>query len=443
MLTIYRRHLKNCEHRSDKERRAQIEHNPSRSDKEKKKQLDELGRKWRRCRCPIWADGFIAGREIRQSLKETNWERAMETIQTWEARGFVGDGTEPGHIAIENATRDFLADAEARKLKERTIYKYKLLFRQLTAFTQEQGFRFLDELDTPALRKFRASWKDANLAALKKLERLRSFFRFAHENGWLSGNPLVGVKNPKVSMRPTLPFSRDEMIAILEEAQKNIAEVQPQGRDNARRLRALILLLRYTGLRIGDAVSCSVDRLIDGKLRLYTQKTGTHVHCPVPDFVTRELDAIPKMSDRYWFWTGNGKLQTAVADWQGRLAILFRERASKRRSRPRQFELPGLVPARAAETKPKVKGGHAHRFRDTFAVELLLAGVPLERVSILLGHQSVKITEKHYSPWIRERQEQAEADVRSTWAQDPIAVMESVPETKGTPEVHAKRPSVN
>lgn len=28
----------------------------------------------------------------------------------------------------------------------------------------------------------------------------------------------------------------------------------------------------------------------------------------------------------------------------------------------------------------KVPNGHAHRFRDTFAVELLLAGVPLERV---------------------------------------------------------------
>ena len=27
-----------------------------------------------------------------------------------------------------------------------------------------------------------------------------------------------------------------------------------------------------------------------------------------------------------------------------------------------------------------VKGGHPHRFRDTFATELLLAGVPIERV---------------------------------------------------------------
>ena len=64
----------------------------------------------------------------------------------------------------------------------------------------------------------------------------------------------------------------------------------------------------------------------------------------------------------------------------------------------------------------KVRAGHAHRFRHTFAKELLLAGVPIERVSVLLGHSSTRITERHYSAWVRARQEQLEADVRASWA---------------------------
>ena len=69
--------------------------------------------------------------------------------------------------------------------------------------------------------------------------------------------------------------------------------------------------------------------------------------------------------------------------------------------------------------------GHAHRFSDTMAVELLKAGTPIERVSILLGHSSVRITEKHYSPWNRAHQEQAEADVARSWATDPIVLLEA------------------
>jgi integrase/recombinase XerD len=66
-----------------------------------------------------------------------------------------------------------------------------------------------------------------------------------------------------------------------------------------------------------------------------------------------------------------------------------------------------------------VKAAHPHRFRDTFAVELLLAGVPIDQVSILLGHSSIKVTEKSYSPWVKARQEQLEAAVMKTWPHYP------------------------
>jgi len=50
--------------------------------------------------------------------------------------------------------------------------------------------------------------RDGDLAGLKKLDRLRGFFRFARENGWIAENPAQTIKNPKVKLRPTMPFPK-------------------------------------------------------------------------------------------------------------------------------------------------------------------------------------------------------------------------------------------
>ena len=51
---------------------------------------------------------------------------------------------------------------------------------------------------------------------------------------------------------------------------------------------------------------------------------------------------------------------------------------------------------------------HSHMLRDTFAVEMLLAGVPLEKVSKMLGHESVAMTERSYAKWTASRRQQLE-----------------------------------
>ena len=59
-------------------------------------------------------------------------------------------------------------------------------------------------------------------------------------------------------------------------------------------------------------------------------------------------------------------------------------------------------------------------FRDTFAVELLNRGVPIDRVSLLLGHSSVKVTERHYAPFVKERQQQLEIYARLAWDESVV-----------------------
>ena len=49
-----------------------------------------------------------------------------------------------------------------------------------------------------------------------------------------------------------------------------------------------------------------------------------------------------------------------------------------------------------ATADPPFPNCHPDRFRDTFAVSLLLKGVLLDSVSKLLGHSSINIIERHY-----------------------------------------------
>jgi integrase/recombinase XerD len=61
--------------------------------------------------------------------------------------------------------------------------------------------------------------------------------------------------------------------------------------------------------------------------------------------------------------------------------------------------------------KAKARGGHPHRFRETFAVGLLQGGVSIENVAKHLGHASIYVTEKHYAPWIKTRQDMLEREI--------------------------------
>src|SRR6266481_7918565 len=119
MLTIYRRHRKACKHR-------------------------DKGRDHRHCQCPIWVDGFLDGKEMRESLKMRDWQRAQETVREWEAED--RRTLKPDRKTVVDAWKEFLADIEARKLANETARKYKHLNRQMEAFCKRHGLSFVDDI---------------------------------------------------------------------------------------------------------------------------------------------------------------------------------------------------------------------------------------------------------------------------------------------------------
>ena len=93
----------------------------------------------------------------------------------------------------------FIKDAEtSRGLREPTIRKYKLLFRRLNDYFNTKGYVLLSQITADDLREFRQGWKLSPRTAGKHIERLKTFFKFAHDFEWVKKNSARPLKPPKI-----------------------------------------------------------------------------------------------------------------------------------------------------------------------------------------------------------------------------------------------------
>lgn len=352
MLNLFRRHLVRCR-------------NNLRSQKN--------------CSCPVWVQGTIRGKWIKQSLGVRNWEAAQRIVREWEG------GDVDRVSTVRQSCEAFTKDCETRNLSDATRGKYKLLTSELIG---QFGDRPMSSISVQDLRDYRERWELSPISSRKKLERLRTFFRFCQDSGWTRDNPARTLKAPAGKPQPTLPFSSEEIEKILWAIDLFPNDRGRHAGSHRDRIRAFVNVLRYSGMRIRDVVTLSRNKIQDGKLILYTQKTGTPVFLPLPKSVVEDLRKIDT-GDKYYFWTGNGTEKSGVSVWQRTLSKLFR--------------------------KADIANGHAHRFRDTFSVNLLQNGVSLETVSVLLGHSNSRITAKHYNPWVKSRQIALENEIQKAW----------------------------
>jgi integrase/recombinase XerD len=355
MLNLWRRHLRSCPHSKKKS-----------------------PRKWKNCQCPIWVQGNLHGKWLKKALTVRSWESAQKIVRAWEA------GERAVTVTVKDACKRWLADCEARNLKHGSFRKYRHLARELE---ERFGDLPVSSVSVDDVRRMRESWDLSGTTTAKRLELARAFFSFCVASGWSPGNPAKMVRAPQAVQTPTMPFSKEEFEKILW-ALEVYCEKHPQSPpDTQRKLRAMILLMRYSGIRISDAVMLKNDRIKDGRLFLYQAKTGVPVYIPLPKEVRDALSACEEPSGRC-FWPG-GASKTWTTEWQARMKKVF--------------------------VIAGIPDGHPHRLRDTFSVELLEKGVPLETVSLLLGHKSIRTTEKHYAPWVHARQTALEKAVMKTW----------------------------
>jgi integrase len=255
MLHVYRRHKKRCLHLL-------------------------MGRDERDCSCRLWADGRRNGKRIHKALKTADWDTAQRIVRDWEAEGsfLPGHLRPPERMTLEGAWRRFLADLVARNLHASTVRKYRLLSRQMTEFANQRRLRFFQQFDLPTLSEFRGRGMRAPSRGPRSLKGcVLSSVSLKRVIGRTTIQ-LANLRDLKCRFVPRCLLRGKRWSRFWELLDPYIEQTAPRGKDNARRLRSLVLVLRYSGMRIGDVVQLTTDQIAGNKRMVYTQKTGVPVN---------------------------------------------------------------------------------------------------------------------------------------------------------------------
>lgn len=389
------------------------------------------GKDYRKCGCPKYHYVYRNGSHQRISAKTSSWasaeKRAQEIRDSWtpelaELRRLRAE-KELGRIGIEDSVMLYLNDMVTRNQAKATVANARALFQSQTnpmslvswvakenaGKSEHRCLLNLDQLDGVVLSKWRSEWKGAPLTLRNRWSRVVSFFNWFFRTGRIQKHPCMGLRNFRAEEGTTTPFTAAQFEDVLSavERTKIPKNVDRQTSDGWRpRLRGLILVMRWLGLSIADAVALKRNELTyDDETGFWCvdtdrQKTGTPVYVPLPPEVYEELAKLPPergTHPEYFFCNPYNDINSETARWERRMRDLFKT-ADLRDELGR--------PVRC----------HSHKLRNTFAALALASGVPLEHVSKALGHDSIKTTEKSYAKWIRDRQVLVVNSLAASWS---------------------------
>jgi integrase/recombinase XerC len=256
--------------------------------------------------------------------------------------------------------------ADERHASPHTVAGYRRDLAKLLRFMQEQHLASFDALDANRLRTFIAGEHRDGLAP-KSLQRLlsscRSLFRQLNREGQLAGDPLLGVRGPKVRRKLPQVLDVDEAAALVE---------TDSGGRLALRDRAMLELFYSSGLRLSELVGLRwLDlNLDDGEVRVLGKGGKTRI-VPVGRHAVAALRAL-------------GAEEGMATD-----SPIFRGRGGAPIN-PRTVQLRMKTLALQQGIPKHI---HPHLLRHTFASHMLESSGDLRAVQELLGHADIATTQ--------------------------------------------------
>lgn len=267
------------------------------------------------------------------------------------------------------------------KLAESTRERYQQTLRAFDEYLNLSDVHDLPTMNRSFIEKFKV-WRLAKIKE-KKFSRggrglaldvaiLHRVFSFAIECEMLEKNPVRLDGRPGDSAeRGAQPFTGDQLTKLRQAAGDNLLAY---------------LLLRWTGFRGSDAVRLTWEEIDwEGReINRLTQKRKKRVVLPIP----QEL----------FFALETERDKRGAQPWD---RVLINPRGGRPMTRPRLYEHMLALGRRAG-----ISEAHPHRYRDSFAVDMLHRGASPYDVAKLLG-DTVATVEKHYAPFVKELRDRA------------------------------------
>lgn len=354
------------------------------------------------CRCPIWFETNIKGKQNKWSSKEVNWKTALRLKIKLEDEAEKGQGRTAAKT-VKEAIERFLEDKgqgghgkNGSQVTPDTLYRHRLAMERLQAFCDSRAITYVKDITAEHLLTWRASWGFNKAQARASFQtRVATFFKFCVKLGYITTNPALHLSTIKVasSSEAIRHLSPQEYATLLATIEKT--DMTPK---NKQRIAVMMRLQREAGLSIVDAALFSIDELQKTTqgyvIETSRQKTDTPVSVPITDALAQELLTVKNGNPRYVFWSGNTRPEDAPNAFQK----LYRRVAKK-------LDFPFS----------------SHDLRHTFAISFLEAGGDIRKLSRAMGHSSLAVTEKFYGKWSKKEKEILHEELRAALPKPVIA----------------------
>ncbi len=261
-----------------------------------------------------------------------------------------------------------------KNYSEHTLFAYlrDLKFFFEFCLKEEIDFLSVDVLDVRGyFADLKATKKLDKRTQSRKLSSLRTFYKFLFREEKVPANPILSVSFPKTKKKLPKNFSPIETEDILE------YNTEEKSTSLNKRDKAIVEILYSTGLRVFELVNAKVSDL------------------------NQELTSLKVMGkrkkERYVFI--GKEAQTALREYleergeQSKTEEIFlNQRGGKLTTRGIRYIL-----AERRTLMGMEKAITPHKFRHTFATDLLNAGADIRAVQELLGHSSLSSTQVYLS----------------------------------------------